>query len=97
MITRLKILRDYFPTAIFTGDTLIFISEDSRVELTEHTRGGFTDDNTRTVIRVRLFSKAPTGEFEPGHYEDFNIDDIPDLAGEIEKFVQFAVGKNLKE
>ena len=97
MKQRLKILRDYFPTAIYTGSALVFISEDSRVELTEHARGGFTDDNTQGVIRVRLFTKGPGGEFEPGHYEDFSLEAISDLAGEIEKFVQFAVGKNLKE
>lgn len=97
MVEKLKILRDYFPTAIFTGDSLVFISEDSRVELTEHTRGNYAQDNHDGIIRVRLFAKAPNGEFEPGHYEDFSLVNISDLAGEIEKFVQFAVGKNLKE
>ena len=92
----LKILRDYFPTAIFTGKALVFISEDSRVELTEHRRGGI-DGPKNCIIRVRLFQKEATGEFEPGHYEDFDLPDVHDLAGEIEKFVQFAVGKNLKE
>ena len=97
MNTRLKILRDYFPTAIYTGKALVFISEDSRVELTEHARGGFASDQVVPIIRVRLFAKSGTGEFESGHYEDFELTDISDLAGEIEKFVQFAVGKNLKE
>ncbi|KPK75710.1 MAG: hypothetical protein AMJ79_10105 [Phycisphaerae bacterium SM23_30] len=97
MNERLKILRDYFPTAIFTGNKLVFISEDSRVELTEHRRDNFAEDQTVPIIRVRLCGKRPDGEFEPGHYEDFELLDISDLAGEIEKFVQFAVGKNLKE
>ena len=97
MVQKLKILRDYFPTAVFTGDALVFISEDSRVELTEHSRGSYAQDNHDQLIRVRLFAKAPNGEFEAGHYEDFSLPEIPDLAGEIEKFVQSAVGKNLKE
>jgi hypothetical protein len=97
MTARLKILRDYFPTAIYTGRALVFISEDSRVELTEHSRGGLGSGATVGVIRVRLFAKSAQGEFEPGHYEDFELADIGDLAGEIEKFVQSAVGKNLRE
>jgi len=97
MTQRLKILRDYFPTAIFTGKALVFISEESRVELTEHKRGGLSEDRAQPVIRVRLFTRTEKGEFLPGHYEDFELTDLSDLAAEIEKFVQFAVGKNLKE
>jgi hypothetical protein len=97
MTERLQILRDYFPTAIFTGKSLIFISEDFRVEMTEHTRGGFSSTTAVPIIRVKLFAKSATGEFEPGHYEDFELPDISDLAGEIEKFVQYAVGKNIRE
>ena len=96
MHDRLKILRDYFPTAIFTGNSLVFISEDSRVELTEHPRGSLGPDRV-SVVRVRLFTKKEDGEFVAGHFEDFELADISDLAGEVEKFVQFAVGKNLKE
>ena len=94
---RLQQLRDYFPTAVYTGRGLVFISEDSRVELTERTRGASGAGQETPVIRVRLFHKTELGEFEPGHYEDFEIADLNDLAGEIEKFVQAAVGKNLKE
>lgn len=97
MATRLRILRDYFPTAVFTGRALVFISEDWRVELTERSKGGPGLSSDQVIVRVRLFAKDANGEFLPGHYEDFEIQDIPDLAGEIEKFVQFAVGKNLKE
>ncbi len=97
MTERLKILRDYFPTAIFTGKSLVFISEESRVELTEHSRGGLSGPDAISIIRVRLFAKNMQGEFEPGHYEDFELSNISDLAGEVEKFVQSAVGKNIKE
>ena len=97
MTSRLKLLRDYFPTAIFTGRALIFISDESRVELTEHTRRQAGPGQANSVIRVRLFTRINTGEFEPGHFEDFELDDIADLAGEIEKFVLFTVGKSIKE
>jgi len=97
MTDRLRILRDYFPTAIFTGRALVFISEDSRVELTEHSRGGLSDEEMQPIVRVRLFSKNALGEFAAGHYEDFELTDLSDLASEIEKFVQFAVGKNIRE
>jgi hypothetical protein len=95
MSSRLTLLRDYFPTAIFTGKSLVFISEHWRVELTEHVRAAGADDTA--IIRVRLFSKSDTGEFVQGHFEDFQIAELSDLAGEIEKFVQFAVGSNIKE
>ena len=97
MTQRLQALRDFFPTAIYTGTALVFISEDWRVELTEHNKGGFSDERAISIIRVRLFAKCATGEFEPGHYEDFQLAELGDLAGEVEKFVQAAVGKNLKE
>ena len=97
MNDRLRILRDYFPTAIFTGNKLVFISEESRVELTEHRRDNFATDKTSPIIRVRLCTKKSDGEFVPGHYEDFELEEISDLAGEIEKFVQSAVGKNIRE
>ena len=97
MNERLKILRDYFPTAVFMGDKLVFISADSRVELTEHRREDFANDQTTPFIRVRQFIKTAEGKFEPGHYEDFVITDISDLAGEIEKYVLFTVGISLKE
>ena len=97
MKKRLEILRDYFSTAIYTGKALVFISEETRVELTEHTHGSLARPDGVSTIRVRLFSKEANGEFVQRHYEDFDLEDISDLAGEIEKFVQFAVGKNIKE
>jgi len=97
MNQKLKILRDYFPTAVFTGRALVFISENFRVELTEHNHSGLDLQDSASTIRVRLFTKDKNGEFMSGHYEDFDLSDIPDLAGEIEKFVQFAVGVNIKE
>ena len=65
----LKMLRDYFPTAVFTGKCLVFISEDWRVELTEHKDNDFSKQtiDEPSVIRVRVFKKALNGDILPGH------------------------------
>jgi hypothetical protein len=94
----LKLLRDYFPTAVFTGKCLVFISEDWRVELTEHKDSDFSKSQTQpSLIRVRIFKKALDGDFVPGHHEDFQISSLGDLAEQIEKYVQMAIGANLRE
>ena len=99
MTQQLEALRDYFPAVILAKDKkkLFFFSEDSKVELTEHARFGFSEEQCVPTIRARLFAKRPDGYYEPGHYEDFQIRDISTLAGEIDKFILCAVGKNLKE
>ena len=94
----LKLLRDYFPTAVFTGKCLVFISEEWRVELTEHKDSDFSKANAESsIIRIRIFKKALNGEFVPGHYEDFQLASLNELAEQIEKYVQMAIGKNLRE
>ena len=94
----LKLLRDYFPTAVFTGKCLVFISEDWRVELTEHKDSDFSKaDAEPSVIRVRIFKKVLSGEFILGHYEDFQLASLGELAEQIEKYVQLAIGTNLRE
>jgi len=49
------------------------------------------------IVRVKLFKKALDGEFVPGHYEDFQLASPNELAEQIEKYVQYAVGVNLRE
>jgi len=94
----LKLLRDYFPTAVFTGKCLVFISEDWRVELTEHKDTDFSKASSQpSIIRIRIFKKALNGEFVPGHYEDFQLEALGELAEQIEKYVQMALGTNLRE
>jgi len=95
----LKLLRDYFPMAVFTGKCLVFISEDWRVELTEHKDSDFSKAVSEpSVIRVRIFKKALNGELVPSqYYEDFQLASLGELAEQIEKYVQLAVGANLRE
>ena len=45
----------------------------------------------------RVFKKARNGEFIQGHYEDFQIESVNDLAGQIERYIQYAVGQNIQE
>jgi len=116
----LKLLRDYFPTAVFTGKCLVFISEDWRVELTEHKDNDFSKAGAEpAIIRVKIFKKTLDGDFLPGHYEDFQLAphqadplrrsdseagasgaglaSLNELAEQLEKYVQSAIGKNLRE
>jgi len=94
----LEILRDYFPMAVYTGKCLVVISKDWRVELTEHKDSDFTrSEGQPSVIRVRIFKRTLDGELIPGHYEDFQLASIGELAEQIEKYVQLAVGVNIRE
>ena len=94
----LKILRDYFPMAVFTGKCLVFISEDWRVELTEHKENDFTkSEGSPPIIRVRIFKRTLEGDLLPGHYEDFQLGSLGELAEQVEKYVQMAIGSNLRE
>ena len=94
----LKKLYEYYPTAVFTGKCLVFISEDWRVELTERKSEDFSQAaEAVAVVRVKIFKKALNGQFVAGHYEDFQIDGMNELAEQIEKYIQFAVGANVRE
>jgi hypothetical protein len=94
----LNLLRDYFPTAVYTGKCLVFISEDWRVELTEHKDSDFSKAADQpSIIRVKIFKRALDGELIPGHYEDFQLASLGELAEQIEKYVQSAMGTNLRE
>ncbi|MCD4831761.1 MAG: hypothetical protein K8R02_08175 [Anaerohalosphaeraceae bacterium] len=94
----IKALYDYFPTSVFTGKALVFISEDWRVELTEHRNSDFSKiKRSQPVVRIKFFKRALNGEFIPGHYEDFDIVETGELATRIERYIQAAAGKNIKE
>jgi hypothetical protein len=94
----LRLLCDYFPTAVFTGKCLVFISEDWRVELTEHKDSDFSKSDTDPpVIRVRIFKRTLDGELIGGYYEDFQLASLNELAEQVERYVQQAIGANLRE
>ena len=94
----LKLLCNYLPTAVFTGNCLVFISQDWRIELTEHKDSDFSKASAEpSVIRVRISRKNLDGQLMAGHYEDFQLGSLGELAEQIEKYVQMATGTNLKE
>ncbi|MGH2272104.1 hypothetical protein ACQ9LF_09925 [Anaerohalosphaeraceae bacterium U12dextr] len=94
----IKILYDYFPTSVYTGNSLVFISEDWRVELKEYKNSSFSATlKSVPIVRVKVFKKALNGEFLPGHYEDFQIGNVGELAAQIERYIQFSIGQNLRE
>lgn len=94
----IKLLYDYFTTAVYTGKSLVFISEDWKVELTESKSASFCQSGKEVpVVRVRIFKKALDGEFLPGHFEDFQLSSLSELATQIERYIQFAVGCNIRE
>ena len=98
VVETLRLLCDYFPTAVFTGTCLVFISEDWRVELTEHKDKDFSKSGAEpSIIRVRISKKALDGDFITGHYEDFQLESPGELAEQIEKYVQLAIGRNIRE
>jgi hypothetical protein len=98
MMETIKLLRDYFPTAVYTGKCLVFISENWRVELTEHKDSDYTKGSSQSsIIRVRIFKRALNDELVPGFYEDFQLPALGELAEQIEKYVQMAIGANLRE
>ena len=95
---RLYHLLDYFPMAVNTGKCLVFISQSWRIELTEHKDSDFSNANDKpSIIRVRFFKIALNGDIIPGHYEDFQNASLGELAEQIEKYIQMAVGVNLRE
>ena len=94
----LKRLYDYFPMAVYTGKRLVFISEDWRVELTARKSTNFNQSHDEVpLVRVRIFKKTLDNEFLPGHFEDFQISSLGELAAQIERYIQFAVGCNIRE
>jgi len=46
---------------------------------------------------VRISRKTLDGDLISGHYEDFQLESLGVLAEQIEKYVQLAIGTNLRE
>jgi len=93
----LTTLSNYFPMSVFTGKCLVFISEEYRVELTEHTSMDFSGAKpVPAFIRVKVF-RNETGKFKQTHIEDFQFAEPGVLAERIERYVQLAINRNIRE
>jgi hypothetical protein len=94
----LRTLYEYFPTAVDTGECLVFISDEWKVELWEHKKPDFgTHEPPAPSIRVKVFRRTISGSFIPDHYLDFKISPTHELANQIERYIQFAIGKTIRE
>jgi hypothetical protein len=52
---------------------------------------------TTPTIRVKIFKKTLNGDYVQGHYQDFQLESLSDLAMQIERYIQNAVGQNIRE
>ena len=93
MTEKLDQLRERLPLpTVFTGQSLVCISQQWRVEISEQTSKDYASGNTRSSFRVRVSEKLDDGTYQPGHQEVFAIEDMGQLAEEIDRFITYAVG-----
>ena len=93
MSERLDKLRERLPMpTVFTGRSLVCISEQWRVEITEQVSKDYAQNTSRSSFWVRLSEKLEDGSYQPGHEEVFAIADVGQLAEEIDRFITHAVG-----
>ena len=93
MSERLSQLRDRLPLpTVFTGQSLVCISQQWRVEISEQTSKDYASGSTRSTFRVKVSEKLDAGPYQSGHEEAFAIEDVGQLAEEIDRFITYAVG-----
>ena len=93
MSDRLSQLRERLPLpTVFTGQSLVCISQQWRVEISERTSKDYATGNTRSTFRVKVSEKLDDGTYQSGHEEVFAIEDMGRLAEEIDRFITYAVG-----
>ena len=96
--TRLEQLRERLPLpTVFTGRSLVCISQQWRVEISEQIARDFAAGKSKSKFRVKVSEKLDDGTYQPGHEEVFAIEDMGRLAEEIDKFITHAVGFLLRE
>ncbi len=69
----LKLLYEYFPTAVYTGKCLVFISEDWRVELTEHKDSDYTKPAAAIAYSRQGLQKGPQRRICAGTFRGFPV------------------------
>lgn len=94
----LNSLYDFFPTAVHTGSCLVLVSDEWKVELWEQKKRPIeSPDNEKIFIRVKIFKKALSGQWLADQYVDFEFTSVNILADQIDRYVQFSIGKNYRE
>jgi len=90
---KLNQLRERLPLpTVFTGRSLVCISQQWRVEITEQVSKDYAIGKSRSRFWVRVSEKLEDGTYQPGHEEVFAIEDMGRLAEEIDRFITHAVG-----
>jgi len=94
----LNSLYDFFPTAVNTGSCLVLVSEDWKVEMWEHRKRPLdSPENEKVFIRVKFFKKTLNGQWIQDQYVDFDFKSVNVLADQIERYIQFSIGKKYRE
>ncbi len=98
MSERLNQLRQRLPLpTVFTGRSLVCISQQWRVEIGEQISQDYANRTSRSTFWVKVSEKLDDGTYQPGHEEVFAMDDIGALAEEIDRFITHAVGYSPRE
>ncbi len=94
----LKQLVEFFPTAVYTGQKLVFVSKDWNVEVVEYTERVYCNlGEEKPTIRVNVYKITDDNSRCLQHSEDFTLTDCCELAAEIEKYMQRSIHKAIKE
>ncbi len=94
----LKKLVEFFPTAVYTGSKLIFVSENWNVEVLEHTEKVYCNlGKEASTIRVNIYKTTQDNYQSLMHSTDFTLSNCRELAAQIEKYIQNAIDVIIKE
>ncbi len=94
----LKKLVEFFPTAVYTGSKLVFVSEIWNVEVLEHTEKVYCNLGKDTsTIRVNIYKTTDDNYQSLMRSADFTLSNCRELAGEIEKYIQNSIDAIIKE
>jgi len=94
----LEQLIEYFPTAVYTGEKLVFVSENWTVEVIEHQEAVYCKlAESYSTVRVNVYKTPEEGFRKLVNSEDFTLKDCRQLAAQIEKYIENAIGAFVRE
>lgn len=94
----LEQLIEFFPTAVYTGEKLVFVSQNWTVEVIEHTEKVYCSlGEGYSTVRVNVYKTPDEGYRQLVNSEDFTLKDCCQLAAQIEKYIENAIGALIKE
>lgn len=94
----LEKLVEFFPTAVYTGQKLVFVSENWNVEVIEHTEKMYCNLGSEvSTIRVNIYKTGNDMYQRLVHSGDFTLSNCRELAAQIEKYIQNAIDVTIKE